>query len=78
MNTRQLIRRCIAIVRQYVLPRPLGRDESQKCIALFLSSPHPCMIGRFGSAEIQAVVNSIFTPPIFTNFKKENLESYRK
>lgn len=70
MNTRQLIRRCIAIVRQYVLPRPLGRDESQKCIALFLSSPHPCMIGRFGSAEIQAVVNSILPPPFSQILRK--------
>lgn len=73
MNTHQLIRKGIAAVRKHVLPQPLGREEAQQCIAHFLSSPHPCMIGRFGSSEIQAVVNSI-SPPIFTNFKKKNLE----
>lgn len=73
MNLHSLIRRIIVFVRKFVLPQPLEDDDAQQCIAKALSSPNPCMIGRFGSAEIQAVVNSIL-PPIFTFFKKKNLE----
>ena len=74
MNLHSLLRRIIVFVRKFVLPQPLEDDDAQQCIAKALSSPNPCMIGRFGSAEIQAVVNSILPPPIFTFFKKKNLE----
>ena len=70
MNLHSLIRRIIVFVRKFVLPQPLEDDDAQQCIAKVLSSPNPCMIGRFGSAEIQAVVNSILPPPFSLFLRK--------
>lgn len=50
--------------RRFVLPPKTDGQEAQDIITELLERPEPCMIGRFGSAEIQGVVNGILPHPL--------------
>lgn len=41
----------------------LEGQDAQNCLISLLESEQPCMIGRFGSCEIQATLWSILPPP---------------
>lgn len=63
MNLHSFIRRALFACRQFVLPsKAMGRDASL-IIEKLLESSRPCMIARFGSAEIQGVISGILPPP---------------
>lgn len=51
-------------MRKYVLPKVKRGSDAQQCITELLQADKPCMIGRFGSVEIQGVLNGVLPPPI--------------
>lgn len=66
----QFIRKTLFKCRQFVLPAKATGKEAQHIIANLLQSPSPCMIGRFGSSEIQAVINGKLPFPLNQIMKK--------
>ncbi len=50
-------------LRNYILPAKESGNAAQGCITGLLLSEAPCMIARFGSAEIQGVISGILPPP---------------
>lgn len=71
MKKHLLIRKFFFACRKFVLPPRARGKEAQTIIADMLQSPLPCMIGRFGSVEIQATLNGCLPPPLtcFYNIK---------
>lgn len=49
---------------KFACPAPLIGQDAQAAMIKLLQSDAPCMIGRFGSVEIQATLWSILPPPI--------------
>lgn len=58
----------LALKRNYVYPsfetKMIGSTETQQIIRELLQSSVPCMIARFGSVELQAVVDSLCKPTL--------------
>lgn len=51
------------ICKRLLLPANAPEEVSQHIIYELLVSEEPCMIARFGSAEIQGVISGILPPP---------------
>lgn len=70
MGIHSLIHNITFRFRKYILPRKMGPQEAQKPIYELLCSNEPCMIGRFGSVEIQGTVNGKLPWPFYYILKK--------
>lgn len=62
-----IIRKFFRLIYRATTPRVLEGQSAQDVMIKILSSPDPCMIGRFGSCEIQSTLWSILPPPISYN-----------
>lgn len=65
-----IIRKFFHTIYKIITPPVLDGQEAQDAMISLLKSDKPCMIGRFGSVEIQATLWSILPPPISTNYLK--------
>ena len=70
MSIHSLIHNITFKFRKYILPAKIGPQEAQEPIYKLLCSKEPCMIGRFGSVEIQGTVNGILPWPFHYILKK--------
>ena len=64
MSIHSLIHNTTFKLRKYILPKKMDANEAQEIIYNLLKSNSPCMIGRFGSVEIQGVINGISPWPL--------------
>lgn len=64
MDLHLFIRRTLFACRRLVLPSKVTGEGASIIIEELLESSNPCMIARFGSAEIQGVINGVLPPPI--------------
>lgn len=60
--THPFIVKTIDICKRLLLPTNASNDTSQHIIYALLVNEGPCMIARFGSAEIQGVISGILPP----------------
>lgn len=70
MSIHSLIHNTTFKLRKYILPKKMDANEAQEIIYNLLKSNSPCMIGRFGSVEIQGVINGISPWPLHYILKK--------
>lgn len=63
-NIHLLARRTASAIHRMVTPPLLTGQAAQDYIIGLIESEKPCMVARFGSVEIQAVVNGILPPPV--------------
>lgn len=61
------------ICKRLLLPANAPEEASQHIIYELLVSEEPCMIARFGSAEIQGVISGILPPPLIYVYKIESI-----
>lgn len=64
MNLHLIVRNLLFSCRKFLLPPVNKGDKASKIIEGLILSSSPCMIARFGSSEIQGVLNGILPPPI--------------
>lgn len=76
MSLHLLIREFFFTCRRFILPNPTTGKEAQTIIADMLRSSSPCMIGRFGSVEIQATLNGVLPPRLICFYKIGLIPTY--
>lgn len=62
-------------IHSIINPTPLNGQQAQDLLIKLLQSSKPCMIGRFGSVEIQATLWSILPPPFCNTLKNKVFRS---